>query len=244
MKLDNSLIISPHCDDACFSLGGTLLKSKEILIWNIFSYQKYSLEKKGLHSSDLQILQEEYAFLQRINAIGIFEGLKDAFDRGESKLSNVMCTNINDIFNNEQNKKCFINVYNRISMLCETLNPSIVCVPIASGNHVDHLIVREAVIKLLKNDDTFKSKKVYLYEDLPYSSNKKWLDDSLEYIKSNGIRISPIEIDVTKEFKDKINLINIYKSQFSQRMQNQIIEHSIKKETLDRHIEILWKIEK
>lgn len=94
MKLDNSLIISPHCDDACFSLGGTLLKSKEILIWNIFSYQKYSLEKKGLHSSDLQILQEEYAFLQRINAIGIFEGLKDAFDRGESKLSNVMCTNI------------------------------------------------------------------------------------------------------------------------------------------------------
>lgn len=218
-KQSKIFILSPHIDDACFSLGGILsnLKCRKT-IWNVFSYTYYSKYGKNKDVM-LQRKTEDKCFCETIDAKTIYTEYADAEARGYNCLSDYfgVPTQVAITENWDLIKEISQQIISRLGKD----NVDIVFVPMAAGNHIDHLIVRQSAI--LAMCTLKKNSTIVFYEDLPYAvdTNKMELaKKEIQYyfkLKEQHAEIS---------YKNKTKLIEIYRSQIFSRDIDLIIKYS------------------
>ena len=220
------LVICPHFDDACFSIGGFLLKRqpKSVTILSVFSKSQHApnyrvfypltmindhLRINFLKRTLVEVIsmvrkKEDSQFCHQIGAIQSIVPFEDSDLRG--------CPAYSPIFNRTEIRRDSISrsVLKTIEKwVFSGAFDSILC-PLGIGNQVDHLIVVNAILRILET----KSPKVktYFYEDLPYAAFCK-----LDLIKSLALTRTgsdnALYVDVTNEILLKLALTNIYRSQ-------------------------------
>lgn len=229
------LIISPHPDDASFSLGGFILANydKSIIVWDVFSKQEYSIKAGVDKSSKQQIVEEEYKAMSALNKEVILSDLPEAGLRGYKKLSTIL----NNTSTVKKNTPIYQKVKEIFQKVVKTINPNTILIPLGCGAHIDHLIVREVVLEWWNIYG--RNQEVYLYEELPYALNEKWYEEAMKIGRMYGL--GEYLYDISKVIKEKAEVMSIYKSQVKDRDIKNMIQYSktIKKGKI---IERVWKI--
>jgi len=160
-------ILSPHLDDAAFSLGVVLTvasrRSLRVRVVNCFTQSGYAPYSDAVGAEAVSGLraQEEQAFLDGVGALveSVDLGLEDTSLRpGYERLQDSFHRRV---FSPDED------ALGRHLVACfeGLLGESLVFVPMAYGNHVDHRLVRAAAERVFE-----PATRVY-YEELPYSLN-------------------------------------------------------------------------
>lgn len=227
------LIISPHPDDAAFSLGGYLLKNKQdcIAVWDIFSDQEYSISF-DMDKGKSVILMEEKQVMDILKCEVIMSGMPEAGMRGYQKLSDILGREIS-----HSEESIIEKVKEEFSKVMDKVQAETIFFPLGCGGHIDHLIVQEAVMRYLGADKQIRS--AFLYEEFPYSLNKEWIRKALERL--NSCILEEVYLDVTGMEKKKAEIMKIYKSQIREREIRKIISHACSFEE-SKMIERVWRI--
>lgn len=154
------VVLSPHLDDAVFSLGQHLIDwrgcGKKIKVVNIFSgFGKENIElEKERQSADAIVL----------NKLGISRESWKLIDGGFRDREN-----LGELFNGTVSKND-----RKLQLIIEKkmagLSAKTILVPMAVGNHIDHTLVRNAAEKV------FQKGKLKYYVESPYLWwQKNWL---------------------------------------------------------------------
>lgn len=165
--MPRNVFISPHPDDAIWSCGGrisSLLQAKEpVLLITVFTARQVVVQHnerwRSIANSDIRLKENQKAIeflnLENINLDYLDAALRLKEERYLYKDSNSLFLNMH-----EDDKLLIESIANS---LVKILKPGdVVNVPLANGNHIDHLIVKEAAKKI-------GSTCLISYEDFPYS---------------------------------------------------------------------------
>lgn len=203
--MEKALIISPHIDDAYFSLGGTIAKKEysSITVVNIFSKHSYSLNKIARTFNDVKKItekrkKEELSNSVRFNVHTEFWDYPDVILRGYDKwFSNYDDRDTHLI--DELSKKIYQTIRKRF---CS------VFFPLGIGKNCDHRLVSKIGIDLIeKLEDSYT--KIMFYEDMPYAA----YFPSMISRTSQKYYLKPEMIDISKQIKIKIECCKMYSSQ-------------------------------
>jgi LmbE family N-acetylglucosaminyl deacetylase len=194
-------ILSPHLDDAVWSLGG-YLKSLEsisdIRVINIFSKQSFAFEKSMDPTLATEIRKNEDK--KALNWVGIADirylDIPEALMRGYSK------------------EKMFLDFENDIEdpvgkilekLLAELIKKEdMVLIPSAFGGHIDHIITRNVAMRISCNH--------VFYEDLPYAARTERRSVAERFLANKGLKKAP----ATKLcLENHMRLTRMYKSQIA-----------------------------
>jgi len=202
------LVISPHLDDAIFSIGGLLTRLSSryrIHILTFFSLDPYSIYKE-LKNDFFRLqelrLAEENAATSLIHSTTSQMEWNDALLRKYKDFSD-------PIHQNEPIK-------HYISCIIKELpdNPFLILCPLGIS-HVDHRLTRILADKVNKINSVSKTPIMY-YEDLPYACSEFTEADSF---KSFNINLSNYE----KSLKKK--MVKSYVTQLSPGLTSKILNH-------------------
>jgi len=234
ISFGTSLIISPHFDDACYSIGGTLIRDKyfdEKIILTIFTKSRYTAYNINLDEDIISQLreQEDIDFCKAIGAVQICLDYPDASSRND------------EIFCNKHINECIVPyieiidsisrvLYEIIHFLANNRDLKTIFVPLAVGNHIDHIIAYYSFIRLIKENKLSKMiKYVIFYEDLPYASNYdlNGLDfiirERMDLLRRN---VESLIIDISDMIDKKLKLMRLYKTQTTDEILNEIYYHA------------------
>ncbi|CAN5475177.1 hypothetical protein BH10ACI4_BH10ACI4_26780 [soil metagenome] len=182
----NILILSPHRDDAAFSLAFSisswLSAGHQVTVVNAFTlslYAPYS-DADSVHENDRRSYisamrkREDQAFLKKMPRLEMIDlKLKDAPIRLRCESSSVcaMQMPISD--------SAIAKIRKALDELAGDDGESCLVLPLALGRHVDHRVAREAAIPLsVKFPCAF-------YEDLPYAMREGARTDLTELLESS-----------------------------------------------------------
>ena len=221
------LVISPHFDDACFSVGGVLLKrpSESVTILTVFSKTQqapnynffypflkstYTFHLNFLNRTIVDVIskmrkKEDSQFCRYVGAIQSILPYEDSSIR--------RCASIYPFYDREEIDGTIIGelVFESIKKyVFSKAFDSILC-PLGIGNQIDHLIVLNSLLRIL-NMKQYPELNVFFYEDMPYAY--------YYYLyKINSLAFARIaskvalDVDVTNEMAHKQTLMNFYRSQ-------------------------------
>lgn len=196
------VVISPHCDDALLSLGGTMLKwrrsSHDVLVITLFGTCGWSVEPEADLAELSEVNRAEEAAALRAADVGSIclthpEVLLRGYDEWNAppkKADQVLC------------QRLAADIMDHVPAGAE------VFAPLAIGSHTDHVVTHRAV---LAATDTLAQRgcKVSWYEDVPYV----WYEPLITTVTVGGVKLKPLAQDVTEEFMRKCKLLRMYKSQ-------------------------------
>jgi hypothetical protein len=102
-----------------------------------------------------------------------------------------------------------------------SMRPRAVLAPAALGGHVDHILVRRVVSRILRTRDV----PIAYYEDLPYAARiGAW--QLVESILSFDARLKPLTVDITDQLTGKLRRLGLYKSQLGPAERSAVCRHS------------------
>jgi len=208
-------VLSPHCDDAVFSLAISLRAWRErrvqLRIVNFFTRSLYGPRAVALvnggesewYISALRTREDRRAIAALDPEIAIDSyGMLDAPIRLRIDARSVC--NAERISPREEDVKV-------IAGLCKSyVTTGLVIAPLGIGGHVDHRTVRIAALRL------GKSFRVGFYEDLPYAT---WTPDNVvlqqvtDIERETGFRLHPHIIRSRYAIRNKIGVVRRYESQ-------------------------------
>ncbi|HEX8278806.1 MAG TPA: PIG-L family deacetylase [Segetibacter sp.] len=212
-------ILSPHIDDAAFGLTLTIEKfitnKIPVTIINCFTVTRWT----GIFvSRDIEVVsrlrKEEDAeynklFNSQINIINL--------DLLDAPLRNGY------IFQNQPFQKNELELIEDVRKLLEQhISNGILLCPLAIGNHIDHVICREAVVKLYRKFD------VIFFEDLPYAQR---IGEEQIYRHIHNLEVqldSELRSFTSRSDRSIINkdqAIRVYKSQLNDEICSEIVGH-------------------
>jgi hypothetical protein len=221
-----ALVICPHFDDACFSVGGLLLKKSfdSVAVLTVFSrsnhatnnrlfylFSKFadswklnSLKRLIVNLISLERKKEDSQFCRRIGATQSIMFFEDSSLRGCSPYCSL---SESDLFSDP----LFSEVVEELQKWVLSNKFSAILCPLAVGDQVDHVIILYALLHILKKNPLIKSN-IFFYEDLPYSVffELNFISDLVN--KRLGSQ-NMVYINVTETILSKKSLINIYRSQ-------------------------------
>lgn len=221
-KYNKYIILSPHCDDAAFSLGASIIDSKfeNILILTIFS-------KSTCTANNLNNEIEEVTKMRKKEDQAFFSSCKSEVELSyldlldapirlnirEEDVCSYIKMNSNKLLQNEIEHK----IYNYL------IDNSLILSPLGLGNHIDHLIVREIAFRLLKDNYN-----VGFYEDLPYAGTIPTTEIH-SYInqlnKNEKLYLKPVLINSKMSIDIKAQACSKYSSQIDDYTINNIKKH-------------------
>jgi len=266
-----TLVICPHFDDACFSVGGLLLKktSEEVTILTVFSKSQYAPNLKPLKPFlkanpilNLNLLRSiiaEWVSKERqkedwrfCDSLGVVQSMLPFSDFSLRKYrtahSRTLQSNATCLVDNVERDPLYDDVCEAIAKYVFSGSYDSILCPLAIGDHVDHIMVLKAFLQVIKENKDIPVG-LFLYEDLPYASHYK-----LDFISSLALqrtgRNSPLFIDITTEMPLKLQKLDIYRSQFEPSVKEKITFHAKRLSTLGpkkvdtavRYSERLWRI--
>jgi len=221
------LILSPHRDDAAFSLSIAithwLTARHAVTILNIFTRSRYApySDAAFVHENDQLSyvsairLREDEHFLRRItetlpkglksNLHMVDLNLKDAPIRLRIPLEELSDTPVNPT------DPALEKIRKTLVKQSEAGAMEALVVPAALGKHIDHLIVREAVLPFTSTIPTA------FYEDLPYATTHPSASTDLELLRESAEQrsepLSPVLYQIESAVERKRKLILGYASQ-------------------------------
>jgi LmbE family N-acetylglucosaminyl deacetylase len=221
------LILSPHRDDAAFSLSiaitNWLTARHTINILNVFTRSRYAPYSDAgfVHENDelsyvsAMRLREDEQFLRRIthdlpkglkkNLHMIDLNLKDAPIRLRLPLEDLSDTLVNPT------DHAIEKIRKALSKQSEAGAMEALALPAALGNHVDHLTVREAAMSFTAGLPSA------FYEDLPYATTHPSATTDLESLREAASRrnepLSSVLYRIDSAVENKRRLVLGYASQ-------------------------------
>lgn len=220
----NVVLLSPHSDDIALSLGAFLhgnCKAWHIQIITVFSISESTADDSIKNPSVVSAIRkaEDGNFIESLGRNVEVVWL----DRRDAPLR----LNISDkeVFNSEPSILDLFEVQNIMTKVkMKYGNCDLLLAPMAIGKHIDHIVVRNAAIGLLKQDFP-----VAFYEDLPYAADSSLakLDEYSRLLGSmteQQLEMFAIETGVTIE--EKITLLSCYRSQMDSSIENRVRFHS------------------
>jgi LmbE family N-acetylglucosaminyl deacetylase len=226
----DTLIISPHLDDAFYSLGGYLLKSRPAKrkIIDIFTTSGFAprFKRYGLDINQTSLVRrwEELKNASIVDAIVEFLNFLDAPLRGYASP-----------FDPPKWKEEAEMIETIKSRLCQIIEGAkIIFFPLGIGKHVDHVILFRLGLEFLLESHS----NIRFYEDLPYAAGfQRWfrLDANIgrARLESKLVSIDPI---------GKLKLCFTYKSQCSPNVPLKIMMYSKMMRPLGGFYERVWSI--
>jgi LmbE family N-acetylglucosaminyl deacetylase len=236
------MILSPHADDAIFSLAGLMTKHSnhfEFHIINIFGRQDFTLYNDFANNkigSDFVHKEEKLAWLLLNIQNGTFLSFKDAAMRQFDPGRPIINSDLDSKSMITYEKELFEDIFSHINELIGAIRPSYIFCPLGIGRHVDHIMVREAV---LANQDL--DKKLYFYEESPYVISFDKTKEINEIERKSQKKLKQRQINITNKISEKRKLLNLYASQLKKFQINAMINHA---QANDQHYyENYWKFE-
>jgi hypothetical protein len=206
------LVLSPHRDDAAFSLFICLKNwctlPIRIKVSNFFTATSYAPHLSGGNWGMVSAARkrEDHHALSRIcRSIRVVDhGLFDAPLRLGIPVSAAFHQDVHAVSTAQEDLGKFIRVGGGVSCIA----------PLALGNHIDHQLVSSAAIaSVLPNRLAF-------YEDLPYAT---WTEERAvrqrvsEIAEATGVRLGPFIVRMPWGAACKLRLISKYRSQITAR---------------------------
>ena len=224
-------VISPHPDDAIFSMGGTIRTILDdrchVDIINCFSFSAYSLKlprcNNGVCVTQSRMNEESRARLQ-------FPGMRPSLYFLHLIDAPLRRPGQSSVFRDEPLSSADREVATSLSALfhpflaqCDT-----VFVPLSIGNHVDHQIARLAAELSVKSNTV----RLFYYEDQPYMAK------STPSFTGGWAKVKSFCLPIDKEFKE--TLLKCYPSQISQSDRRAVVEYSQQCGSTDYANERFW----
>jgi LmbE family N-acetylglucosaminyl deacetylase len=210
-KLDTShrgriIVISPHADDAAYSIGGLIRKSifrSRIQIVTLFGRSNF-LRASGFETNWRAVTalrkREDAAFAARIGAQLTYLQYPEAALR--------IGTSPENLFTIAESPRVEIpgNLTSRLTKVLDRLRPVCLFAPLAVGYHRDHLIARQIAAK----EAVRRKLPIIYYEDLPYAGRLS-RHRLISHAKSvdHRLRARYVHIDLS----GKLNNLTVYRSQ-------------------------------
>jgi LmbE family N-acetylglucosaminyl deacetylase len=207
------LLLSPHSDDIAYSLCGRLLadgiRLEACVMVTVFSISQFAPYANPPLADTAAITafraDEDWAFARAVGLQRIELGLCEAPIRDG-------ITNVDDLFTRE----CLGHPY--LGTLITKLRPvltaadwSEIYLPLGLGGHIDHLMLKEAVLH-----SGIKAQRVRFYEDLPYAGEMTEVEYHAEIARlAAGLtsELTPMDAWVER----KLALLRLYSSQVAQK---------------------------
>lgn len=224
-------VISPHRDDAAFSLGLAIGRwvdaGHTVEVMNCFTRSEYSPfgEQELVHANDLR---------EFVSAVRLKEDLRwsRAYKPGRVTLTDVNLRDAPQRRNCRVDEVCSVAVNEedpalaKIGRALNKTSRSTVLLPLGVGGHVDHLTARLAGVRALPEGTA-----VAFYEDLPYAA-RVGMDGAVEerVAEIGGLTagfVSP-ENDVAEAVARKRRLALFYDSQIDSDVVEQIAEFCVR----------------
>lgn len=205
------LIISTHMDDAFLSLGGSILSwnhRKKTHVINVFGQDPWhSLHSKFQAPEKQQNdwRQREERFNARLcNCTIEFWDYVGSHSRGNAQW--------NGAVDWEKEQLLYNDVFSDIQKHIATHQYETVFFPLGVGGHTDHRLVSSVAEALIAENQCASS--IYLYEDLPYATKEIHWECWQNFTQFNkSIRIESKYLDISKQIRKKMNLLQTYSSQ-------------------------------
>lgn len=211
-------IISPHLDDALWSLGGLIACEnvwKNTTIINVFSHSLFANGNltNPVHATELRVAEDTAAVSEVRNARVINLGYSEAVNRG---------VDLNNIFNESYEPPEYLLDLILKDIKMHIPSKSVILLPAGFGNNIDHIFVRYCAATL-EVDYT-----VYYYEDMPYAARSKNMAAANNWLQKR--RLNRRDYRISREVIDKhIYLYNIYTTQTKDTHRDQISSHLAEK---------------
>lgn len=228
--MSNSIIISPHCDDAALSLGGALINkmlTPKVVI-NVFSKTNWTI----LGTNDVnQITQlrvkEDTQVFDVLKIETKYLGLNDASLRKGYK-------GIGDKYLDKTLDAMVDPIWNKLVKLIDELLKKYSEIdnwffPLGLGGNIDHRILREVAIR---NKRLINLKNVYFYEDVGYDDTESEKEIQ-KVVKNIPLFLKPEKFSYDN-IELKLDLINHYSSQIDANMLSQVKRTYMKRGRAER----------
>jgi LmbE family N-acetylglucosaminyl deacetylase len=202
-------VVSPHFDDACFSLGASLLTwtrdRHAIDILDCFTVSNFVSGGTNCNPTEVSLQRrlEEASFVQHVGSNTRYA------DLGEVDAPLRLLCPVKDVFGHTAEDDP-AELERLQSALRITISYDVLAIPLAAGRHIDHELAKEAAVGLVRDHI------VAFYEDLPYSA--KLSDHAIMVLaKTAGNQIKrslvPLVVGSAVSWKEKSRLVQLYKSQ-------------------------------
>jgi LmbE family N-acetylglucosaminyl deacetylase len=216
-KTDRVYILSPHIDDAIWSLGSLILelvsRGIEVNVITIFSTSSYANGELLKPTVATKIRKAEDS--RALKLAGVNQSIYLDYD--EAVVRGVSLNRIVD--------KLHVPSVEMVNSIREDISRIVqsnlvLLVPGGFGYNIDHLVVRQAA-------EGVKIDRVYYYEELPYAARDVRVASALNFLRSIGYtRIkSPVDQNLINEHT---KLYNVYKSQIKPTHIEQIEKYLLK----------------
>ena len=221
--LYDSIIFSPHPDDAVFSLGATLLAGflGKVKVINIFSTSRYTIHAMGDKASvTAKRIEEDRKAMEYLNVDVIYWNYPDSSLRPQYKDEDHYL----DPGNNPEDDVCYQHVYSSIKNEFIENNGTFFFAPLGLGTHIDHTIIACAC-------SSVQNTAIAYYEDGSYftgnPADARRFADILQL--TDVLSIDPGNLN------KKMELVNFYSSQL-----NTEIYSSLKEAYIQSSGERIW----
>ena len=217
------LYLSPHFDDAALSCGGlirqTVLEGDHVIVVTIFGGQPpqpdissfaadlHARWGESTHPTDVRGEEDKMA-MDLLGAEYLHLAYPDAIYRSAD--GSFLYQSDEELFGPLRNEDS--GLVQQIAASVEDIAPPAdgsIYAPLAVGNHVDHQLVRAALISLVS-----RSSMVAYYEDYPYVEVPGALTQTLECLRPQQWKLEVREVD-DYCLKAKVEAIAEYQSQMA-----------------------------
>lgn len=199
-------IISPHPDDAAYSLGGSLALRRALGLATVIdvAFGRSSHAVDGISDwdsyeiTDLRCREERW-FSDHIGAQSRIGSLPDLLLRTPDAR-----TRMRQGESLDERLMAAVQARVRTGVAREECR---VLAPMAAGLMPDHALVAAAACAAVPDD------RLLVYEDLPYARFPDGHAVGLDMYASRGRQLTPVDIDITSAFEEKMDNLTLYRSQ-------------------------------
>jgi hypothetical protein len=201
------IYLSPHHDDACFSLATAALRLGGVVL-NLFTISAYTDEDLKLSTDPTVVSRirdaEDLAFAE---ASGL---ARFNLDRLDSPLRDRDPFDATDIAPDVEELRPYLR--RALDGLVITGHRRLLFCPAAIGGHRDHIVTRDVV--LTDYDELGRDYRIVFYEDLPYAADRGNRDSGLDALRARTESFGYRHVFRLPASEEKLRLVRLYRSQF------------------------------
>jgi hypothetical protein len=206
MRNAGPIYLSPHQDDACFSLATAALRLGGVVL-NLFTISAYTDEELKLSTDPAVVSKirdaEDLAFAQ---ACGL---IRYNLDRLDSPLRGRDPFDATDTARDVEELRPHLR--RALDDLAVVGHRRLLFCPAAIGGHRDHVVTRDVVLSAY--DDLRRDYRIVFYEDLPYAADRGNRDSGLTALKART-EVGHRHVFRLPASEEKLRLVRLYRSQF------------------------------
>ena len=205
-------VVSPHLDDATWSLGGLISTRKDwaVVIINVFSHSLFIDDRLD---SPVNATRRRMA-----------EDLIAAKHCGVSKVINLEYSEavLRGIPLSELINPAYVPPVYLLDVISRQLNEiipeqAVVLFPAGFGNNVDHVMARDCNRYML-------NRRVRFYEDMPYAARDVNVEEAQKFLSAKGYQRHKYTVNEST-IQTHMDLYDMYKTQRKQHHTGQIMNH-------------------